>query len=225
MERRIALMLEHCSVQDLLVKNCGDKDSIYDVGVVIRVVKNYVKNAVPRSVCIVGKLMDGYLTLIARDINLSVYDFKSLVEALPTNARYSDDNLYRAMDMYLKAHPHLTEEERKSVCETMEYHRLSEEARQHAMKNDRLPLKVVTQFMLLDQVKMVRFMTANEANQKDIRTKTRTSIKGLDRGCMQMTPRKEIKLMRNEVENMKMQLNQLQLCKAKLQSQVKRCIK
>ncbi|KAK6229003.1 hypothetical protein SCA6_017954 [Theobroma cacao] len=228
LERRIAFMLEQCSVQDLLVKNYGSKDTTYDVGIIIRVVKTYVLFALKYSaarVCIVGRLMDGYLTLIAKDTNLTVDDFKSLAEALPTNARYSDDNLYRAMDMYLMAHPNLTEEERTNACGAMQYHRLSEDARQHVMKNDRLPLKIVTEFMLLKQVKMARSMTACESNDHPW-TKTRTIMKvtkGLDRGCL--TPKKEISMIRKEVENMKMQLNQLQMCKVKLQRQVKRCIK
>ncbi|XWS10586.1 hypothetical protein CRYUN_Cryun38cG0009100 [Craigia yunnanensis] len=227
-ERRIASMLEQCSVQNLLVKNYGDKDATYDVGIVIRVVKTYVlfalKNSVPR-VCIVGRLMDGYLTLIARDINLEVNDFKSLVEALPTNARSCDENLYRALDIYLKAHPSLTEEERTSVCRAMQYHRLSQDACQHAMKNDRLPLKIVTEFMLIEKVKVARSKSAIESNNR--RTKTQTIMKvnkGLDGGYI--TPQKEIKMIRKEVENMKMQLSQLQMCKIKLQKQFKRsCIK
>ncbi|XP_022734723.1 root phototropism protein 3-like [Durio zibethinus] len=229
LERRIASMLEQCSVQDLLVKNYGDdQDTIHDVGIVIRVVKTYVFFGLRNSgtrLSIVGRLVDGYLTLIARDINLQVNDFKSLVDALPTNARSCDDNLYRAIDMYLKAHPNLTEEERTSVCRAMVYHRLSQDARQHATKNDRLPMKIVTEFMLLEQVKMARAMSVIESHNQ--RTMTKTTIKvnrGLDRESE--TPQKEIKMIRKEVENMKMQLNHLQMCKIKLQKQVQRsCIK
>ncbi|XVE84791.1 hypothetical protein DITRI_Ditri17bG0040900 [Diplodiscus trichospermus] len=105
LETRIASMLEQCSAQDLLVKNYGDKDTTYDVRVVIRVVKTYVlfalKNPTPR-LCIVGKLMDDYLTLIAWETKLAINDFTSLVDAVPKNARSCDDNLYRATDMYLK---------------------------------------------------------------------------------------------------------------------------
>lgn len=106
LDRRIASMLEQCSVQDLMVKNnVGDKGTTYDVGIVSKVVETYVLLALKNSgqrVSIVGRLMDDYLTLIARDINLDVNDFKSLVDALPTNARSCDDKLYRAMDMYLQ---------------------------------------------------------------------------------------------------------------------------
>ncbi|GMJ02844.1 DEFECTIVELY ORGANIZED TRIBUTARIES 3 [Hibiscus trionum] len=230
LETRIASMLEQCPVQDLLVQNNGDKDTTYDVGIVIMVVQAYVvlsmKNSGARP-CNVGRLIDDYLAMVARDVNLAVDDFKSLVDALPTNARSSDNSLYRAIDMYLKAHPSLTEEERTSVCRAMEYYRLSEDARRHAMRNDRLPLKIVTEFMLLEQVKMARSMSATRSNI-DPRTTTRTILKvnnkGLERGFI--TPQKEIKMIRREVENMKMQLNQLQMCKLKLEKQVKRsCFK
>ena len=45
-----------------------------------------------------------FLTLVARDENLGAKSFQSLAEALPNNARYSDDNLNRAIDRYPKVH-------------------------------------------------------------------------------------------------------------------------
>ena len=105
LERRIALILEQCSVSDLLVKNQGDKGSLYDVDVVIRVLQSYVCHVSRNPAAklhAVGRLVDGYLSQVARDKNLKVESFKSLVEALPQTARYCDDHLYRAIDMYLK---------------------------------------------------------------------------------------------------------------------------
>jgi len=107
LERRVALMLEKCRVPDLLVKNQEEKHSLYDVTVVLRVLRFYVcgmssnhsAKAKPNSV---GRLVDGYLIQVARDENLTMESFKSLVEALPQNARHCDDNLYRAIDIYLK---------------------------------------------------------------------------------------------------------------------------
>ncbi|KAF5453992.1 hypothetical protein F2P56_023694 [Juglans regia] len=125
--------------------------------------------------------------------------------------------------MYLKIHPSLTDEERLSVCRSLEYHRLSQEAREHVMKNDRLPLKIMTQFILLEQVNMTGSMTASGSNYE--RTKTQTIIrvsKGLENGWMNR--KEEIKIMKKEVDKMKVQLNELQMCKLKLQRQVKICI-
>lgn len=103
----------------------------------------------------------------------------------------------------------------------MEYHKLSQEARQHMMKNDRFPLKMRTQFILLEQVSMARSMTAAGSNYR--RTKTQAIIrvsKGLERGCSLAS--QEIRMMKKEVEAMKTKLNQLQMCKMQLQNQAKR---
>ncbi|KAL9450526.1 hypothetical protein AB3S75_012290 [Citrus x aurantiifolia] len=223
LERRIAFMLEHCRVSDLLVRNYGENDTVYHVGIVVRVVECYVsfvlRNPAPR-IFVVGRLVDGYLTLIARDKNLAAKRFQLLAEALPKSARVCDDNLYRAMDIYLKAHPDLTEEERTSVSRAMEFHKLSQEARQHMMKNERLPLKMRARYILLEQVNITKVMTAGGSNF--CRTKGQAIIrvsKGLEKG--RMSSHKEIKVMKKEVETMKMQLNQLQMCKTQLQNQVK----
>lgn len=105
LEQRIAHMLEQCSASDLLVRNHGNTDSVYDVRIIRRVVRSYVSSMLlypTQRIYIVGKLVDGYLAMIARDEKLSIKQFQLLTEALPKDARYCDDNLYRAMDIYLK---------------------------------------------------------------------------------------------------------------------------
>ncbi|KAH7574542.1 hypothetical protein JRO89_XS03G0309500 [Xanthoceras sorbifolium] len=223
LERRIASMLEQCCIQDLLVKNHGENETVYDVETVIRVVECYVSSVLrvpaPR-IYVVGRLVDGYLTLVAWDKNLKAKSFQLLAQALPKTARHCDNNLYGAMDIYLKEHPNLTEEERISVCKAMEYHKLSQEARQHMMKNDRLPVKLRTQFILLEQVNMTRSMT--DAGSNFQRTKAQAIIrvsKGLEKRWKRSQT--EINMMKKEVETMKMQLNQLNMCKIELQKQVK----
>ncbi|KAK7277912.1 hypothetical protein RJT34_22931 [Clitoria ternatea] len=225
LERRIALMLEKCRVCDLLVKNQGDKDSLYDVTVVLRVLRFYVcgiSSNPSAKIQTVGRLVDGYLTQVARDENLTMESFKSLVEALPQNARNCDDILYRAIDMYLKAHPDLIEEDRADVCRVLEHHRLSQEGRQHVMKNDRLPLKLATEFVLLEQVNMARSMTNNGSNYQ--RTHAQTIIRVNKDFEKRQINAQEIKMMSKDVETMKSQLLELNTCKIKLQKQLKRCI-
>ncbi|KAL2325492.1 hypothetical protein Fmac_024550 [Flemingia macrophylla] len=226
LERRVALMLEKCRVPDLLVKNQGEKHSFYDVTVVLRVLRFYVcglssnHSAKPN---IVARLVDGYLTQVARDENLTMESFKSLAEALPQNARYCDDYIYRAIDMFLKAHPNLTAEDRSDVCRKLEYHRLSHEARQHVMQNDRLPLKLTTEFVLLQQVNMATSMTSNGSNYR--RTNTQTIMRvNTDLEKRQIKNAKEINMMRKDVEMIKSQLLEVNSCKIKLQKQFKRCI-
>ena len=51
----------------------------------------------------IGRSIGSYLTLIARGVNLGAKCLQSLAEALPKDAQYYDDNLYRAIDMFPKA--------------------------------------------------------------------------------------------------------------------------
>ncbi|XP_057425159.1 root phototropism protein 3-like isoform X2 [Lotus japonicus] len=225
-ERRVASMLEQCRVLDLLVKNQGDHESLYDVAVVVRVLQSYVCSMSSNPAAKlhnVGRLVDGYLAQVARDENLTVESFISLVEALPQNARFCDDSLYRAIDMFLKAHSNLTGEDRSGVCRVLEYHRLSQEARQHVMHNDRLPLKLTTKFVLLEQVNMTRSMTNNGSNYR--RTNTQTTIRVSKDFEKRQINAQEIKMMSKDVEMMKSQLLELNTCKIKLQMQLKRCIR
>lgn len=50
----------------------------------------------------VGRLMDSYLAEIASDENLSVDKFTALAELIPERARFNEDGMYRAIDIYLK---------------------------------------------------------------------------------------------------------------------------
>jgi cyclophilin family peptidyl-prolyl cis-trans isomerase len=50
----------------------------------------------------VAKLVDGYLQEIARDVNLPLSKFIAIAEAIPHFARLDHDDLYRAIDIYLK---------------------------------------------------------------------------------------------------------------------------
>ena len=65
-------MLDQCQIPDLLEKNYGENDNGYDVGVVISMVESYVTSVSSKSapkIFSFGRLIDGYLTLVARDKN------------------------------------------------------------------------------------------------------------------------------------------------------------
>uniref|UniRef100_J3LE05 NPH3 domain-containing protein n=1 Tax=Oryza brachyantha TaxID=4533 RepID=J3LE05_ORYBR len=94
-----------------------------------------------------------YLSEVSRDRNLSLTKFQVLAESLPESARTCDDGLYRAVDSYLKAHPTLTEHERKRLCRVMDCQKLSFDACMHAAQNERLPLRVVVQVLFSEQVR------------------------------------------------------------------------
>lgn len=124
----------------------------------------------------------------------------------------------------MQAHPGLTEEEKSDICRAMEYEKLSQEARNHALRNDRLPLNTTIRFILLEQVSIIRSVTAAGSNYQ--RTKSQTIMRAQKSlGSQWINCQKEIKMMKQDVETMKAQLCQLQTCRMMLQRVAKRCTK
>jgi len=109
----------------------------------------------------VAKLIDSYLAEVARDGQLPCAKFQALAEALPEFSRVTDDGLYRAIDTYLKAHPGISEHERKKLCRMMDCQRLSLEACMHAAENERLPLRIVIQVLFSEQLKLRNAITGS----------------------------------------------------------------
>ncbi|KAL5552795.1 hypothetical protein UlMin_040196 [Ulmus minor] len=101
----------------------------------------------------VAKLVDGYLQEIGREENLPLYKFISLAESIPDFARIDHDELYRAIDIYLKTHPDLSKSERKRLCRILDCKKLSMEACMHAAQNELLPLRVVVQVLFFEQAR------------------------------------------------------------------------
>lgn len=101
----------------------------------------------------VAKLVDGYLQEIARDANLPLSKFTALAEAIPDFARLDHDDLYRAIDIYLKSHPNLNKTERKRLCRILDCKKLSMEVCMHAAQNELLPLRVVVQVLFFEQAR------------------------------------------------------------------------
>ncbi|KAL0408562.1 UNVERIFIED_CONTAM: BTB/POZ domain-containing protein, partial [Sesamum radiatum] len=101
----------------------------------------------------VAKLVDAYLQEIAKDKNLPLSKFIAIAEAIPEFARLDHDNLYRAIDIYLKGHPELNKSERKRLCRILDCKKLSVEACMHAAQNEMLPLRVVVQVLFFEQAR------------------------------------------------------------------------
>ncbi|KAM7464668.1 hypothetical protein LguiA_032789 [Lonicera macranthoides] len=101
----------------------------------------------------VAKLVDGYLQEIARDVNLPLSKFIAIAESVPDFARLDHDDLYRAIDIYLKGHPNLNKSERKRLCRILDCKKLSMEACMHAAQNELLPLRVVVQVLFFEQAR------------------------------------------------------------------------
>ncbi|XVF44999.1 hypothetical protein PTKIN_Ptkin02bG0170300 [Pterospermum kingtungense] len=172
--RRIGQQLEEASANDLLIRAAEREDVMYDVDTVQKIVKEFLmqdQNAdfeseenevwemqrpgilTDASKLMVAKLIDAYLSEIAKDPNLPLAKFVDLAEMVSCISRPSHDGLYRAIDIYLKEHPGISKSERKRICKLMDCKKLSVDAGMHAVQNERLPLRVVVQILFFEQVR------------------------------------------------------------------------
>eukprot|EP00249_Psilotum_nudum_P020250 c27620_g1_i1 orf=238-2190(-) len=177
LERRIGKQLEQATLDDLLIPSFSfTGDTVFDVDLVYRLLNNFmqledihdyflhplslnesdkVKNSPSQSAIIkVGTLVDCFLAEIAPDANLSLAKFISVAELLPDYARVVHDGIYRAIDIYVKAHPSLTELERKKLCSLLDCQKLSQAACTHATQNERLPVDTVVQVLYIEHARL-----------------------------------------------------------------------
>ncbi|KAD6795332.1 hypothetical protein E3N88_06228 [Mikania micrantha] len=176
--KKIGQQLEEASVHDVLIRSNEGEPTMYDVKMVQRIVEEFmVQDHDPNgdfevngneiqevrrstggilseaSKLMVAKLVDSYLAEIAKDPNLPLSFFIDLAEMVSGFSRPAHDGIYRAIDMYLKAHPGISKSERKRICRLMDCKKLSVEACMHAVQNERLPLRVVVQVLFFEQVR------------------------------------------------------------------------
>ncbi|CAL4929707.1 unnamed protein product [Urochloa decumbens] len=179
LEKRMSAQLGQAALDDLLIPSSspedagggGGGDTEFDVDAVQRILAGYLEHegdtaarldyrtdddlistpSPSNDVGMVGRLMEAYLAEIASDANLPIDKFTGLAEMVPERARFNEDGMYRAIDIYLKAHPYLSEAERKKVCKAMDCQKLSREACAHAAQNDRLPVQTVVQVLYHEQ--------------------------------------------------------------------------
>ncbi|XP_004499339.1 BTB/POZ domain-containing protein At5g47800-like isoform X2 [Cicer arietinum] len=174
--RRASLQFEEATVSDLLypsTKSSSEKN-YYDIELVLAVLETFLKlwkrmspNAVDnsyflRSIRNVGKLVDSYLQVVARDDNMQVSKFVSLAETVPSIARVDHNDLYQAIDIYLKVHPDLSKAEKKRLCGILDCQKLTPEVRGHAVKNELLPLRTVVQLLYFEQEKDSKATTSQK---------------------------------------------------------------
>ncbi|KAJ9538020.1 LOW QUALITY PROTEIN: hypothetical protein OSB04_030753 [Centaurea solstitialis] len=176
--KKIGCQLEEASVHDLLIRAKEGEPTIHDVKTVQNIVEEFMVRDQDRnggfegegneiqevrratggilseaSKLMVAKLVDSYLAEIAKDPNLPLSMFVELAETVSVFSRPAHDGIYRAIDMYLKAHPGISKSDRKRICRLMDCKKLSVEACMHAVQNERLPLRVVVQVLFFEQVR------------------------------------------------------------------------
>ncbi|XP_073039516.1 BTB/POZ domain-containing protein SR1IP1-like isoform X2 [Primulina eburnea] len=169
LEKMIASQLGQAVIDDLLIPSYSLRgDTLFDVQTIQRITMNFFESRMEinrvgydADQCYIShssnemenvtRLIENYLAEIASDHNLSVPRFLDFAELIPEQYRITDDGMYRAIDIYLKAHPALSDRERKKICSLMDCQKLSREACAHAAQNDRLPVQTVVQVLYHEQ--------------------------------------------------------------------------
>ncbi|PIA44509.1 hypothetical protein AQUCO_01700245v1 [Aquilegia coerulea] len=182
LERRIGLHLDEAILEDILIpanSHNNNHHTLYDTDTISRIFTIYVNveeedndenhmtienemdydfdiplSPKQGSILKVSKLLDSYLAEVALDSNLILSKFIALAELLPDHARVVEDNLYRAIDIYLKAHPNVKDSERYRLCKTIDCQKLSQEACSHAAQNERLPMQMAVQVLYIEQMRL-----------------------------------------------------------------------
>ncbi|XP_020580767.1 root phototropism protein 2 [Phalaenopsis equestris] len=198
LERRIAPSLDQVAVGDLMAiafdlsgQRLADLDSIR------RIVTGFAEREVAGAAAQrAARVVDAFVAEIATEEDLPVSKFVGIAGALPKSLRRFDDDLYRAVDIYLKAHSGLDEIEREKACSVMDPLRLSYEARLHASQNKRLPVQVVLHALYYDQLKL-RSTAADEP-----------PVVAVGRGDESLA--KENEALRSELARMKLYLTDIQ---------------
>ncbi|XP_018437374.1 putative BTB/POZ domain-containing protein At3g49970 [Raphanus sativus] len=155
LEKRMGLQLRQAVLDDLLIPSFNGDSTMFDVDTVQRILMKYLEfevegNSVDFATDI-GELMESYLAEVASDRNMNLAKFIGLAECIPEQSRITDDGMYRAIDMYLKVHPNISEVEKKKICSLMNSQKLSQEACAHVAQNKRLPVHIVAQVLHQEQ--------------------------------------------------------------------------
>ncbi|XP_050123728.1 BTB/POZ domain-containing protein SR1IP1-like isoform X2 [Malus sylvestris] len=224
LEKRMGLQLAQAVLDDLLIPSYSlTGDTLLDVETVQRIMTNYLEyetegsrlgyNAEDDFVSPaltdmerVGKLMENYLAEIATDRNISVSKFIGIAELIPEQSRATEDGMYRAIDIYLKAHPALSDMERKKVCSMMDCQKLSREACAHAAQNDRLPVHTVVQVLYYEQQRLRDVMNGNIGGESSV-LPSKGSVHSTD---IHTVP-DELTILRRQNEELKIELVKMKM--------------
>ncbi|KAL8259671.1 hypothetical protein R6Q59_027624 [Mikania micrantha] len=179
LEKRVAAQLDSAVLEDVLLPNqeFNTVETLYDIDCFQRILEYFLSmhqtSSAVCSPCIVDEglegasgaqslevitsvanLVDMFLADVAADVNLKLPKFLCLAASVPDYARPVSDGIYRAIDVYFKAHPWITDFEREQLCQLMNVQKLSLEASTHAARNERLPIRVIVQVIFFEQLRI-----------------------------------------------------------------------
>ncbi|KAI5079911.1 hypothetical protein GOP47_0005390 [Adiantum capillus-veneris] len=177
-EEMIGCQLHRATLDNILIPRVNARDRrscLYDVDLVLRLLKVFlqgealdklqagsghngdldpVEELESAPIRAVGTLMDKYLAEVAPDSYLKASKFSKLAEALPATARETHDGLYKALDIYLQAHPRIPTEDALQVCRAVDFDKLSFDACKHVMENPRIPARISFRLLASQQEKL-----------------------------------------------------------------------
>ncbi|KAF9604805.1 hypothetical protein IFM89_014130 [Coptis chinensis] len=231
LERRIGSQLEIATLDDILIPSFRhNAETLFDVDTIHRILVNFSQQedseddvedtsayesdspCSPSQTALlkVAKLVDSYLAEVAADVNLKLTKFMVIAETLPAHTRTTHDGLYRAVDIFLKAHQGLSDLERKKISKLIDFQKLSQEAGAHAAQNERLPLQSIVQVLYFEQVRLRNSLSCSymDTEHKPMHQSWRISSGALSAA---MSPRDNYASLRRENRELKLELSRLRM--------------
>ncbi|KAL6500016.1 hypothetical protein OROGR_027926 [Orobanche gracilis] len=234
LERRIGSQLDMASLDDLLIpsfRHAGD--TLFDVETVQRILVNFSQMddsddedmgddesvfesdspSLPSqtALCNVSNLVDNYLAEIAADTNLKLNVFVAIAEALPAHARTLHDGLYRAIDIYLKAHQGLSDPDKRKLCKLIDFQKLSPEGGAHAAQNERLPIQSIVQVLYHEQQRLRSSLFHNSYPDEDPKPTHQSWRTNSGARSTAVSPKDNYASLRRENRDLKLELARMRM--------------
>ncbi|KAL5797760.1 hypothetical protein ACOSQ2_002580 [Xanthoceras sorbifolium] len=168
LESMIGYQMDQATLDNLLVPSPPRTNYLYDVNLVLRFLKAFLRGGSQVSLMLLSKvasLMDLYMAEVAPDPCLKPSKFLALAMALPDSARDSYDEMCRAIDMYFEVHAALSEEEKMKICCALNYEKLSAEACIHLSQNAKFPSKSAVQALISQQFKLKNLLHNTDSSK------------------------------------------------------------
>ncbi|KAL8262008.1 hypothetical protein R6Q59_026057 [Mikania micrantha] len=236
LERRIGSQLDMVTLDDLLIPSFRyDGDTLFDVETVHRILINFsqqddndnddddqdgsvfesdgLDSPSETALFKVSKLVDNYLAEIAPDTNLKLSKFIAVAESLPAHVRMVHDGLYRAIDVYIKAHQGLSEQDKRKVCKLIDFQKLSPEAGSHAAQNERLPLQSIVQVLYIEQLRLRNALYCSDLGDLNHKPAVHQQSWRINSGALSaaMSPKDNYASLRRENRELKLELTRLRM--------------
>ncbi|XP_028803113.1 BTB/POZ domain-containing protein At5g48130-like [Neltuma alba] len=101
----------------------------------------------------VAELWDSFLFhVVDAHPEMELKRFMELIERVPAAYRHSHDQLYRAINNFLKAHKEISQEEKGAICKNLSCQKLSQETCIEAVQNELMPLRLIVQALFVQQL-------------------------------------------------------------------------